>query len=278
MRYDGKIKNNILQYSFLLILILAITGIARPRSADVLIENSINVIDILLVIDISSSMLADDFQPNRLEAVKLTASNFIKKRVNDRIGILVFAGESFIQCPLTTDKKVLLSLVNDINVISEEYDGTAIGMAIANGTNRLRDTNVNSKVMVLLSDGTNNAGEIDPKTASRLASEFNIKIYTIGAGTNNSYTRIPGRGMIVNEIDEEILRYIAKKTEGKYFRATDLEGLASIYDEIDNLEKSVIEVREFNQYKELYGYFIIPAFFLSIIREILRLFVFKLKS
>ena len=112
MRYDGKIKNNILQYSFLLILILAITGIARPRSTDVLIENSINVIDILLVIDISSSMLADDFQPNRLEAVKLTASNFIKKRVNDRIGILVFAGESFIQCPLTTDKKVLLSLVN----------------------------------------------------------------------------------------------------------------------------------------------------------------------
>ena len=277
MRYDGKIKNNILQYSLLLILILAIVGIARPRSADVLIENSINVIDILLIIDISSSMLADDFQPNRLEAVKLTASNFIKKRVNDRIGILVFAGESFIQCPLTTDKKVLLSLVNDINVISEEYDGTAIGMAIANGTNRLRDTNVNSKVMVLLSDGTNNAGEIDPKTASILASEFNIKIYTIGAGTNNSYTRIPGKGMIVNEIDEEILRYIAKETEGKYFRATDLEGLASIYDEIDNLEKSVIEVKEFNQYKELYGYFIIPAFFLSIIREILRLFVFKLK-
>ena len=277
MRYDGKIKNNILQYSFLLILILSIVGIARPRSADVLIENSINVIDILLIIDISSSMLADDFQPNRLEAVKLTASNFIKKRVNDRIGILVFAGESFIQCPLTTDKKVLLSLVDDINVISEEYDGTAIGMAIANGTNRLRDTNVNSKVMVLLSDGTNNAGEIDPKTASSLASEFNIKIYTIGAGTNNSYTRIPGKGMIVNEIDEEMLRYIAKETRGKYFRATDLEGLSLIYNEIDNLEKSVIEVKEFNQYKELYGYFIIPAFFLSIIREILRLLVFKLK-
>ena len=137
---------------------------------------------------------------------------------------------------------------------------------------------MNSKVMVLLSDGTNNSGAIDPKTASKLASEFNIKIYTIGAGTNDSYTRIPGKGMIVNEIDEEILEYIAKQTKGKYFRATDLKGLESVYDEIDNLEKSVIEVKEFNKYEELYSYFIIPAFFLSIIREILRLYVFKLKS
>ena len=277
MKSVGKIKYLSLQFILYIILILAIIALARPRIVDNLKKTSINVIDILLVIDISSSMLADDFSPNRLEAVKMTASDFIKKRNKDRIGIIVFAGESFIQCPLTTDTKVLLSLIHSIEIATKEYDGTAIGMAIANGTNRLRDSNVNSKVMVLLSDGTNNSGEIDPKTSAKLASEFNIKIYTIGAGTNQSYTRIPGRGMIVNEIDEETLKFIAKETNAKYFRATDINGLNSVYDEIDELERSVIEVKEYNQYREMYGFFLIPAFILGILRELFRLIIFQSK-
>tara|TARA_B100001250_G_scaffold328913_1_gene293524 strand:+ start:2156 stop:3124 length:969 start_codon:yes stop_codon:yes gene_type:complete len=277
MKLSGRLKKIVLNTILLLIFLLIIIGLARPQKVGKLTNTNYNVIDLLLVIDISSSMLADDFSPNRLDAVKVTASEFIKKRNMDRIGILVFAGETFIQCPLTTDSKVLLSLIKDIKIVNKEYDGTAIGMAIANGTNRLRNSSVNSKVMILLSDGTNNKGEIDPKTSAQLASEYGIKVYTIGAGTNQSYTRIPGRGMIVNEIDEETLKYIAKETGGKYFRATDIEGLSSIYSEIDKLEKSKIEIKEYNQYTELYGFFLIPAFILSIIREILRLIVFNVK-
>jgi Ca-activated chloride channel family protein len=277
MRLSGKRKDLVLKLISFSILILIILGLARPQAIGKLKNTNFNVIDLLLIIDISSSMLADDFLPNRLEAVKVTASDFIRKRNIDRIGILVFAGETFIQCPLTTDSKVLLSLVKDIEIADKEYDGTAIGMAIANGTNRLRNSNVNSKVMILLSDGTNNSGEIDPKTSAQLAAEYDIKIYTIGAGTNQSYTSIPGRGMIVNEIDEETLKFIAKETNGKYFRATDINGLSSIYDEIDKLERSVIEVKEYNQYTELYGYLLFPAFLLAMFRELLRLIVFKIK-
>jgi Ca-activated chloride channel family protein len=277
MRLSGKRKNLVLKIISFTILSLIILGLARPQAIGKLKKTNFNVIDLLLIIDISSSMLANDFLPNRLEAVKVTASDFINKRNMDRIGILVFAGETFIQCPLTTDTKVLLSLIEDIEIANKEYDGTAIGMAIANGTNRLRNRNVNSKVMILLSDGTNNSGEIDPKTSAQLAAEYNIKIYTIGAGTNQSYTRIPGRGMIVNEIDEETLKFIAKETNGKYFRATDINGLTSIYDEIDRMERSVIEVEEYNQYTELYGYLLFPAFLLAMLRELLRLIVFKIE-
>ena len=261
---------------YLLILFLVVIGIARPRYVNNLKETSVSVIDMLLVLDISTSMLADDFKPNRLEAVKKTASDFIEDRKEDRIGILVFAGESFIQCPLTIDKTVLASLVNEIEVASKEYDGTAIGMAIANGTNRLRNSNVDSKVMILLSDGSNNSGEIDPITAAELAAQFNIKIYTIGAGTNQSYTRIPGRGLIRNEIDEETLIRIAKVTGGRYFRATDIAALESIYSEISLLERSEIEVNEYTQYTELYGWFLIPAFILGMGMEITRRSIFRM--
>ena len=157
-------------------------------------------------------MLATDFKPNRLEVVKKTAKNFISKRDGDRLGILVFAGESFIQCPLTIDKDVLLSLMDEVSVAQQSYDGTAIGMAIANATNRLRNSASKSKVMILLSDGSNNSGELDPSTAADLAKQFNIKIYTIGAGTNDDVSFIPGRGYIRNEIDEKSLKAIAKKT------------------------------------------------------------------
>ena len=273
---SGKRKYHFLKSIYLLILFLVIIGIARPRYVNNLKETSVSVIDMLLVLDISTSMLADDFKPNRLEAVKKTASDFIEDRKEDRIGILVFAGESFIQCPLTIDKTVLASLVNEIEVASKEYDGTAIGMAIANGTNRLRNSNVDSKVMILLSDGSNNSGEIDPITAAELAAQFNVKIYTIGAGTNQSYTRIPGRGLIRNEIDEETLIQIAKVTGGRYFRATDIAALESIYSEISSLERSEIEVNEYTQYTELYGWFLIPAFILGMGMEVTRRSIFRM--
>ena len=275
---SGKRKQNLILALYLMIIIFVIFGISRPRSVSNLKETSVSVIDILLVLDISSSMLADDFKPNRLEAVKKTASEFIQGRKEDRIGIIVFAGESFIQCPLTIDKTVLKSLINEITVASKEYDGTAIGMAIANGTNRLRNSKVESKVMILLSDGSNNSGEIDPITAAELANQFNIKIYTIGAGTNKSYTRIPGRGMIRNEIDEETLMRIAKVTGGKYFRATDIETLGLVYSEISSLERSEIDVKEYTQYKELYGWFLIPAFILGMSMEIIRRSIFRMRA
>ena len=275
---SGKRKHHVLITIYLLILFLLIMGIARPRYVNNLKETTVSVIDMLLVLDISTSMLADDFKPNRLEAVKKTAGDFIEDRKEDRIGILVFAGESFIQCPLTIDKTVLSSLVKEITVSSKEYDGTAIGMAIANGTNRLRNDNVDSKVMILLSDGSNNSGEIDPITAAELAAQFNIKIYTIGAGTNQSYTRIPGRGLIRNEIDEETLIHIAKVTGGKYFRATDIDALKSIYSEISLLERSEIEVKEYKQYTELYGWFLIPAFILGMGMETTRRLIFRMRT
>ena len=275
---SGKRKHYLILALYLMIITFVILGISRPRSVSNLKETSVSVIDILLVLDISSSMLADDFKPSRLEAVKKTASEFIQSRKEDRIGILVFAGESFIQCPLTIDKAVLKSLINEITVASKEYDGTAIGMAIANGTNRLRNSKVESKVMILLSDGSNNSGEIDPITAAELADQFNIKIYTIGAGTNKSYTRIPGRGMIRNEIDEETLMRIAKVTGGKYFRATDIETLGLVYSEISSLERSEIDVKEYTQYKELYGWFLIPAFILGMSMEIIRRSIFRMRT
>ena len=276
IRRTGSIKKNVILGLHLSIIFLIIIGLSRPQKIDKITENSVNVVDILLVLDISSSMLADDFLPNRLEAVKKTAMSFINNREEDRIGILVFAGQSFIQCPLTIDKSILKSLISEIKVASKEYDGTAIGMAIANGTNRFRSSNVESKVMILLSDGSNNSGEIDPITAAELASQFGIKIYTIGAGTDQAYTKIPGRGLIVNEIDEITLKKIADVTGGEYFRATDIKALKSIYLKIDELERSEIEVNEYTLYKELYGWFLIPALLLSILFSVLKQIIFRI--
>jgi len=267
-------RNFLLKFLYFSVLVLLIIGLARPRRVDQFQETKVNVIDMLLVLDISESMLADDFPPNRLEAVKKTASEFISGRKQDRIGILVFAGESFIQCPLTVDKDVLRNLVNEITVASEEYKNrTAIGMAIANATNRLRNTDVESRVMILLSDGSNNAGQIDPKTAAELAAEYKIKIYTIGVGTNQ-----PGRGLIRYEIDEESLKEIAGITGGKYFRATNVGALNTIYKEIDQLERSEIEVREYTRYKDLYGWFLIPAFLIGFVMENTRRYIERIPA
>tara|TARA_B100000900_G_scaffold319401_1_gene278538 strand:+ start:461 stop:1429 length:969 start_codon:yes stop_codon:yes gene_type:complete len=272
---SGRKKNILLKLCQLLYIILIIIGLSRPQLVDTIKETSVDVVDMILVLDISSSMLADDFQPNRLEAVKKTAINFIDSRKSDRIGIIVFAGESFIQCPLTVDKLVLKSLIDEINIVSKEYDGTAIGMAIANATNRLRKSLVKSKVMVLLSDGSNNSGEIDPRTAAELASQYNIKIYTIGAGTNQAFTRIPGRGLIKNEIDEETLKFIANKTGGKFYRATDIKALESIYNEIDTLERSEIEVKEYSNYTEIYIWILFPALILGLFIEFYKRFILR---
>ena len=278
LQRSGNKKALLIRITNILVLSLIIIALSRPRLVDELQQKKVEVIDMLLVLDISSSMLASDFKPNRLAVMKNTAADFIDLRGEDRIGIIVFAGESFIQCPLTVDKMVLKSLIKEITVATKEYDGTAIGMAIANGINRLRNSNVKSKVIVLLSDGSNNAGEIDPLTAAELANNFNIKIYTIGAGTNQSYSKIPGRGLIQNEIDEKTLQQIAKITGGKYFRATDELALKSIYSEIDLLERSEIQIKQYTRYKELYSWFLIPACFLSVFAEIFRRIIFKSKN
>ncbi len=264
MKNKGRNRIRFLTLLQYITLILVIMGLSRPRLRDSLSETNVDIVDIVLVIDISSSMLATDFPPNRLEAVRSTAKDFINARSADRIGVLVFAGESFIQCPLTVDQDVLLSLMDEIKVAEQSYDGTAIGMAIANATNRLRHSDAKSKVMILLSDGSNNAGELDPLTAADLASNFGIKIYTIGAGTNQDVSFIPGRGYIRNEIDEVTLRSIAKRTAGQYFRATNVSGLEQVYATIDELERTEIEIKEYTRYKELFGWFLIPALIFGI--------------
>ena len=228
--------------------------------------------------DISSSMLADDFSPNRLEVVKNTAKEFISSRNGDRIGVVVFAGQSFIQCPLTVDIEVLNNLIDEINVADREYDGTAIGMAIATAANRLRESKSKSKIMILLSDGSNNSGEIDPATAATIANKFNIKIYTIAAGTDQSFSRIPGRGLIRNEIDTKTLKEISSKTGGQFFRAADKDALSDIYREIDNLERSEIEVNNYTKYEELYAWFLIPAIIIVFFYFIIKKYLFRVRT
>ena len=272
---QGKIKVFLINTLFIVALLLIILGFARPQISSLDKDIKVEVIDIVLVLDTSSSMLAEDFKPNRLEAVKDAAKEFIRNRNGDRIGLLVFGKDTFIQCPLTIDYSVLNSLLSEVTVMEPKYDGTAIGVAIANGVNRLRNSDTKSKVMILLSDGSNNVGSIDPISAAKIAKEYNIKVYTIGAGTNQSITQIPGRGFVRNEIDEETLKGIAEVTNAKYFRATDKKSLSGIYSEIDNLEKSEITVSYYSSYQEIYVWFLIIGFFFFIISEILRAYYFR---
>ena len=272
---QGKIKVFFINALFIVALLLIILGFARPQISSLDKDITVEVIDIVLVLDTSSSMLAEDFKPNRLEAVKDAAKEFIKNRSGDRIGLLVFGKDTFIQCPLTIDYSVLNNLLSEVTVMEPKYDGTAIGVAIANGVNRLRNSDSESKVIILLSDGSNNVGSIDPISAAKIAKEYNIKVYTIGAGTNQSITQIPGRGFVRNEIDEDTLKGIAEVTNAKYFRATDKKSLSGIYREIDNLEKSEISVSYFSSYQEVYIWFLIIGFFFLIISEILRAYYFR---
>ena len=239
-------------------------AIARPQSTLSWKDEKTEGIDIVLALDISSSMLARDFEPDRLEASKDLAIQFINGRRNDRMGLVVFSGESFTQCPLTTDHNVLINLFRDINSGIIE-DGTAIGMGLATSVNRLKDSNSPSKVIILLTDGVNNAGTIAPITAAELAQTFGIKVYTIGVGSMgqapypvNTPYGIQLRNMPV-EIDEELLEDIAQSTGGKYFRATNNAKLKQIYEEIDRMEKIEIEVKEFSQKKEEFLIFVLIA-------------------
>ena len=268
---NGKMQNMFFILIRLFIILLIIIALSRPRIVNTIQETKTEIIDILLVIDQSSSMLAQDFKPNRLEAAKGVAKTFIKDRVGDRLGLIVFAGESYIQCPLTRDVEVLYEFTDQIQIIDREHDGTAIGMAIANAVNRLRTSEAKSKTIILLSDGSNNRGELDPVTAADLAAQFDIKIYTVAAGTRG-YAPYPvidvwGREIIQKvqvDVDEETLKEIAQITNGRFFRATDNESLTKIYEEIDKLERTEIEITEYQNYTELYNWFTIPAAFASV--------------
>ena len=227
-------------------------------------------------------MRAADFKPNRLEAAKKVARQFLIDRPHDRIGIVVFAAKSFIQCPLTHDTNVLLNLLDQVTIVDKEHDGTAIGMAIANAINRLRDTPAASKVMILLSDGSNNAGELDPTTAAQLAQEFEIKVYTIGAGSHGMAPYpvsdpVWGQRMVNVEVelDEETLRQVADITGGQYFRATDQQSLAEIYDQINQLERTEIEVDEYLNVQELYRWLVIPASVLGLVLPVVSVGIFR---
>ena len=273
--YQGKLKISFINILFIISVILLIIGIARPRISSVDETITVEVIDIILVLDTSSSMLAEDFKPNRLEAVKEAAQEFISNRNGDRIGLLVFGKETFIQCPLTIDYNVLNSLLSEVTVMEPKYDGTAIGVAIASGVNRLRNSDSKSKVIILLSDGSNNAGSIDPISAAKIAKEYGIKVYTIGAGTKQSITQIPGRGFVRNEIDEDTLMGIADVTNARYFRAIDKSSLSGIYSEIDKLEKSEISVSYYSSFQEIYIWFILSSFILIMLSEFLKIYYFR---
>jgi len=254
---------------------LLIIALARPQSSTNWEESTTEGIDIVLSMDISGSMLAEDLKPNRLEASKDVAVDFISKRVNDRIGLVIFSGESFTQCPLTTDHNVLINLFKDVKSGMVE-DGTAIGMGLATAVNRLKDSDAISKIIILLTDGVNNKGVVAPFTAAEIAKQFGIRVYTIGVGTEG-YAPYPFQtpfGVqyqdVEVQIDEETLQNIATVTDGKYFRATNNNKLKEIYKDIDKLEKSKIEVTEFHKRSEEFSNFAIPAFIILLFGFILE--------
>ncbi|MFT4753203.1 MAG: Ca-activated chloride channel family protein [Salibacteraceae bacterium] len=233
-----------------------IVAIARPQSSSSWQNVKAEGIDIILAMDISGSMLARDLEPNRLEAAKEVAVNFIEKRVNDRIGLVIYAGEAYTQSPLTTDHSVIKNLMGDLQNGMVE-DGTAIGVGLATAVNRLKESEAKSKIVVLLTDGTNNSGDIPPLTAAEIARKFGIKVYTIAVGTNGMapmpFKQPNGKITYQNQkvtIDEITLKKIAKQTNGQHFRATDNESLEEIYAQIDELEKTEIDVKEFRKRNE----------------------------
>jgi Ca-activated chloride channel family protein len=241
----------------MVVIALLVVVLARPQSTNSWQNSSTEGIDIMLAIDISGSMLAEDLKPNRLEAAKDVAASFINGRKSDNIGLVVFSAESFTQCPLTTDHTVLLNLFRDIRS-GMIQDGTAIGLGLANAVSRIKDSQAKSKVIILLTDGSNNTGEIAPVTAADIARTFGIRVYTIGVGTKGmapypyptafgvQYQNVPV------EIDEDVLKQISAATGGQYFRATDNASLKAIYAEIDQMEKTKISVQEFSKKQEEY--------------------------
>lgn len=268
----------------MLALALLITALARPRTVDVSSRTkTTRGIDIVMSIDVSASMLAKDLKPNRLEALKNVAAEFIKGRPNDRIGLVEYAGESYTKTPITSDKAIVLRSLRDIKYNTIIEGGTAIGMGLATSVNRLKDSKAKSKVIILLTDGVNNSGFIDPKIASELAVEYGIKVYTIGLGTNGMALSPMGinpngsfqYGRVKVEIDEELLKEIANVTGGIYFRATDNRKLKEIYDEINKLEKTEIEEFKYYNYEEKYRPLVLLAGLLLLFELLLRYTVFR---
>lgn len=265
---------------FLSSMSFLIMALARPQSSNSWQNVTTEGIDIVIALDISSSMLAMDFQPNRLEAAKDVAMKFISGRPNDKIGLVVFSGESFTQCPLTTDHATVINLFRNIETGMIE-DGTAIGNGLATAVSRLKESNAISRVVILLTDGDNNRGEIAPVTAAELAKTFGIRVYTVGVGTMGTapYPVQTPFGVQVRDmevkIDEPTLQKIAAATDGKYFRATNNTSLADIYKEIDKLEKSKMEVHEFSKKEEQYLKHAIAGALLLIIALGLKITIFR---
>jgi len=262
------------------VLALIITCLARPQSSNSWQNQTVEGIDIMIALDMSSSMLARDFQPDRLGAAKAVATEFISGRMYDRIGLVVFSAESFTQCPLTTDRAVLINLFQNLQPGMLE-DGTAIGLGLANAVSRLKDSEAKSKVVILLTDGENNRGEIAPITAAEIAKTFGIRVYTIGIGTMGTapYPVQTPFGVQLRDIevkiDEKTLSEIANITDGKYFRATDNKTLIAVYKEIDRLERSKIENKEYSKKNEEYRRYAIGALVLALFAMVLQFVVFR---
>ena len=257
------------------VLALVIVILARPQSTDNWDSRSTEGIDIMLALDISGSMTTEDLKPNRVEAAKNVAATFINGRPNDNIGLVVFAGESFTQCPLTTDHAVLLNLFKDIHCGMIE-DGTAIGLGLANAVSRIKDSKAISRVIILLTDGMNNKGEIAPITAAEIAQTFGIRVYVIGVGTKgDAYVTVqtplgPQRQIVPSDIDEPAMKQISAMTGGQYFRATDNASLQAIYQEIDQMEKIKISVQQYSKKQEEYLPLALLAFALLLFEMLAR--------
>lgn len=264
-------------------IILIVCALARPQTMDVSSKTkTTRGVDIVMAIDVSASMLAKDLKPNRLEALKNVAADFIKGRPNDRIGLVEYAGESYTKTPITSDKGIVLQSLKNIKYNSIITGGTAIGMGLATAVNRIKDSRAKSKIIILLTDGVNNAGFIDPQTASELAVEYGIKTYTIGLGTNGMALSpvainngVFQYGRIQVEIDEELLKQIALVTGGKYFRATNNRKLKEIYKEIDLLEKTEVEEFKFYNYEEKFRPLVLLALVILILEFLLRFTFFR---
>lgn len=268
----------------LLALSSLIIAMARPRKVDISSQTkSTKGIDIVMAIDVSGSMLAKDLKPNRMEALKKVAENFVEGRPNDRIGIVVYAAEAYTKTPVTSDKAVVQQAIQSIEYNNVLQDGTGIGMGLTTAVNRLKDSKAKSKVIILLTDGVNNAGFIEPETASQIAKEYGIKVYTIGIGTNGNalfpYAYKPGGGFLFQmmpvEIDVTLLQTIARNTGGKYFRASSNSKLESIYKEINKLETTEIQELKFYDYDEKYRPFVWIAGILVLIELGLRNTIYR---
>ena len=260
--------------------VLLTIALARPQLTNRWSSESTEGIDIMMALDISGTMQAEDLKPNRLEAAKQVASDFVLARPNDQIGLVVFAGESFTQCPLTTDHAVLVNLFKSVKFGLIE-DGTAIGLGLANAVNRMKDSPTKSKVIILLTDGSNNRGDIDPLTAAEIAKTFGIRVYAIGVGSHGQ-ARVPVQTPVGiqymtmdSEFDETTLQNIAETTGGQYFRATDNNSLRRIYEQIDQLEKTKLRVREYAKHTDTFAPFLLAALLCLLAEIVLRYFVLR---